>query len=164
MILLRKPSQTTIQDFLNSQAQLDFTYQGAGATAQVPPPGYLLDQTRIELGSGERVFAAGKTALESWGHFQLGWVQAWPRDTPIQPGEVVAVIARFMGLWWLNAARIVYVVDELGPCSRFGFAYGTLPDHVESGEERFRSNGIERTTLSATTFWLFRSRATFWRS
>ena len=29
------------------------------------------------------------------------------------------------------------VVDEPGPVRRFGFAYGTLPDHVESGEERF---------------------------
>jgi uncharacterized protein (UPF0548 family) len=34
----------------------------------------------------------------------------------------------------LNATRIVHVVDE--PES-FGFAYGTLPDHVECGEERF---------------------------
>ena len=43
-----------------------------------------------------------------------------------------------MGLWWTNAARIVYTIDEpLGPVVRFGFAYGTLPDHVESGEERF---------------------------
>jgi uncharacterized protein (UPF0548 family) len=31
----------------------------------------------------------------------------------------------------------VYVVDEQGPVQRFGFAYGTLPDHAESGEERF---------------------------
>jgi uncharacterized protein (UPF0548 family) len=28
----------------------------------------------------------------------------------------------------------LYVIDEP---RRFGFAYGTLPDHVESGEERF---------------------------
>jgi uncharacterized protein (UPF0548 family) len=31
----------------------------------------------------------------------------------------------------------VYVVDEPGPIRRCGFAYGTLPDHAESGEERF---------------------------
>jgi uncharacterized protein (UPF0548 family) len=37
----------------------------------------------------------------------------------------------------MNASRIVYVVDEAGPMTRFGFAYGTLPDHVETGEERF---------------------------
>lgn len=32
----------------------------------------------------------------------------------------------------------MYVVDEsIGSVTRFGFAYGTLPGHVESGEERF---------------------------
>ena len=46
-------------------------------------------------------------------------------------------MGRAIGLWWLNACRIVYVVDESGPISKFGFAYGTLPGHVESGEERF---------------------------
>jgi uncharacterized protein (UPF0548 family) len=58
-------------------------------------------------------------------------------ETPIQSGQVVAVIARLLGLWWLNACRIVYVVDEQGPVQRSGFAYGTLPEHAESGEERF---------------------------
>ena len=47
------------------------------------------------------------------------------------------MIARLFGHWWLNACRIVYVVDEEGPVTRFGFAYGTLPQHAESGEERF---------------------------
>ena len=37
----------------------------------------------------------------------------------------------------MNACRIVYVVDDEGPVQRFGFAYGTLPEHAESGEERF---------------------------
>jgi uncharacterized protein (UPF0548 family) len=32
---------------------------------------------------------------------------------------------------------IVYVVDEPGPLQRFGFAYGTLPGHAGTGEERF---------------------------
>jgi uncharacterized protein (UPF0548 family) len=49
----------------------------------------------------------------------------------------VAVIARALGLWWLNACRIVYIVDESEPLRRFGFAYGTLPGHVGTGEERF---------------------------
>lgn len=40
-------------------------------------------------------------------------------------------------MWSLNACRIVYVTEETGETERFGFAYGTLPDHVESGEERF---------------------------
>ena len=28
-------------------------------------------------------------------------------------------------------------MDDKGPVQRFGFAYGTLPEHAESGEERF---------------------------
>jgi uncharacterized protein (UPF0548 family) len=60
------------------------------------------------------------------------WIE--PRGIPIAPGEVAGVVAHALGLWWLNAARIVYVIDEP---RRFGFAYGTLPGHVERGEERF---------------------------
>ena len=46
-------------------------------------------------------------------------------------------MGRAMGLWWTSCCRIVYVVDETGPVSKFGFAYGTVPGHVESGEELF---------------------------
>src|SRR5690606_24987164 len=73
-----------------------------------------------------------------WKQFSLGWVETWPRNAPIEVGSTVAVIARAWGTWWLNAARIVYIVDEAGEdAQRFGFAYGTLPGHVEMGEERF---------------------------
>ena len=88
-------------------------------------------------GEGEPVFQSAIAALQRWEQFNLGWVEAWPSDVPIQKGEVVAVMGRAFGIWWLNACRVVYVVDEAGPISKFGFAYGTLPGHVESGEERF---------------------------
>ncbi len=122
--------------FLASQAQLSFTYEAMGATAETPP-GYVVDRTRIKLGEGESVFQSAIGALRRWEQFRLGWVEAWPSTTPLRTGEVVAVMGRAMGFWWLNACRIVYVVDETGPISKFGFAYGTLPGHVESGEERF---------------------------
>ncbi len=64
-------------------------------------------------------------------------MEAWPPEAQIQTGEVVAVVARRIGPWWLSACRVVYVVDEPGSVSRYGFAYGTLPDHAEAGEERF---------------------------
>ena len=44
-------------------------------------------------------------------------------------------MARALGHWWLKACRIVYVVDESGPISQFGFAYGTLPGHAEMEKE-----------------------------
>jgi len=137
MLLLRKPSPSTIRDFLATQANLDLTYSAVGSSAAEPPPGYVVDHTRINLGNGEQLFGAAKAALERWEQFRLGWVEAWPPNTPIHVGQVVAVVARLFGLWSINACRIVYVVDEDGPVKRFGFAYGTLPEHAESGEERF---------------------------
>lgn len=76
-------------------------------------------------------------ALVRWRQFDLGWVEAWSPETPIRTGDVVAVMSRQFGLWWLNACRIVTVVDEVKPITCFGFAYGTLPDHAGAGEERF---------------------------
>lgn len=50
----------------------------------------------------------------------------------------MAVVARVLGVWSVNCARIVYTINDRGaPIQRFGFAYGTLPDHMETGEERF---------------------------
>jgi uncharacterized protein (UPF0548 family) len=137
MLSLRKPSAEAIRPFLEAQAKLLFTYSAVGATATTPPAGFAVDHTRIKLGEGETVFRSAIVALRRWEQFNLGWVEAWPSNTPIQSGEAVAVMGRAIGIWWLNACRIVYVVNESGPISKFGFAYGTLPGHVESGEERF---------------------------
>lgn len=137
MLLFRQPSPQMIQRFLDDQQGTEFSYPAVGPTATNPPAGYVLDRTRVKLGSGEQVFDSARSALERWEHFRLGWVEAFSSDTPIATDEVVVVIAHAAGLWWLNACRIVYVIDDGEPVSRFGFAYGTLAEHVESGEERF---------------------------
>jgi uncharacterized protein (UPF0548 family) len=137
MLFLRRPAQHVVRAFLEGQARLELTYRAVGATAAVPPVGYAADHTRVKLGEGEKVFRAARAALERWRQFRLAWVEATPDDTPIQEGAVVAILARSAGLWWLNACRIVRVVDAGGPVERFGFAYGTLPSHAATGEERF---------------------------
>lgn len=137
MLSPRKPSAEALGRFLKSQANLPFTYAAVGATAATPPPGYVVDHTHVSLGAGESTFRSAQAALQRWEQFRLGWVDAWPTDTPIRVGEVVAIMGRAVGIWWLNACRIVYVIDETEPNARFGFGYGTLPGHVESGEERF---------------------------
>jgi uncharacterized protein (UPF0548 family) len=47
--------------------------------------------------------------------------------------------------------RVVYVIDEP---DRWGFAYGTLPGHHESGEEAFVLHRTDdgRSVLSITAF------------
>jgi uncharacterized protein (UPF0548 family) len=79
--------------------------------------------------------------------FDLGWVRVFRTDTPIEVGATVAVLVRHFGFWSLNTARIVYVIKE---DRRFGFAYGTLDDHAERGEERF---SIELEAGSDSVFY-----------
>jgi uncharacterized protein (UPF0548 family) len=136
MLSLRKPTLESIRAFLAVQGKLELTYSAIGATATTPPSGYV-DHTRVKLGEGEQVYEAANAALSRWDQFRLSWLEAGPRDTPIRKGEVVAIVAKANGLWWMNACRIVSVIDEQGANPRFGFAYGTLPDHVGTGEERF---------------------------
>jgi uncharacterized protein (UPF0548 family) len=69
--------------------------------------------------------------------FSMPWVNLHSSSAPIQVGTDVAVSAHHFGFYSLNACRIVYVVDDDDPMKRFGFAYGTLVEHAESGEERF---------------------------
>lgn len=134
MFRLRQPTDAAIQTLLESQRRLELTYPQQGATREEPPLGYVVDRTRVRLGEGEHVFQQARRAISSWKQFELGWLKAVPANTPLRAGEVVAVVARTFGVWSLNAARIVYTIDEP---ARFGFAYGTLPGHAECGEERF---------------------------
>jgi uncharacterized protein (UPF0548 family) len=138
MLTVRKPSAELMRRYLAAQSRFDFTYSEIGTTATTPPANAVVDHARVQLGEGAAIYESARRALEQWKQFALGWVEAWPPDTPLRPGETVAVLIRAFGLCWLNAARIVYVVDESPESiTRFGFAYGTLPGHVEAGEERF---------------------------
>lgn len=145
---LREPSPERIRAFLSGQAGESFSYPAVGATRQEPvaaPAGYDLDHNRARLGDGVEAFEAACDAIRRWVMFPAPWTRIEPRGEhghpPIREGTVVAMVARALGLWWLSACRIVYTLDEssqTGPVRRrYGFAYGTLPRHVERGEERF---------------------------
>jgi uncharacterized protein (UPF0548 family) len=139
---LQKPTPDDILRLRSIQERLRFSYEPSGITkagvGASNATAYVVDHTHCELGRGEACFRAAVSALQNWQQFALGWLEASPTSTPIQTGEVVSVIACVGGIWSTNFARIVYTIDEQqGPIRRFGFAYGTLPDHMEAGEERF---------------------------
>ena len=73
----------------------------------------------------------------AWKQFDIGWVELFPRQAPVEIGTVVAVVIRHLGFWSMNGCRVLYHVDGDDAGCRFGFAYGTLTNHAESGEELF---------------------------
>lgn len=137
MFLLRKPSEEIVRRFIARQRDLPFSYRQVGATRDQPPDGYTVDHNRIRLGEGEGTYQRAIAALRSWRHFDLGWVSIQPPGETIEAGTTAAVKAKTFGFWSLSSCRIVYVINESAPVRKYGFAYGTLPDHAECGEERF---------------------------
>ncbi|HBL42463.1 MAG TPA: DUF1990 domain-containing protein, partial [Planctomycetaceae bacterium] len=71
-------------------------------------------------------------------HFRLNWVSLHRQAAVPESGQTVAILAHALGLWILNACQVVYVLEETEPVQRYAFAYGTLPEHAECGEERFQ--------------------------
>ena len=139
MFTFRRPTDDDIRKLLARQPGKPWTYEPVEVTrGGVPEPrlGWQIDHHRVLLGHGEKVFAAACDAIRTWKMFPPEMTRVYWPDSPQQPGDVVAVLyrARPFLLWMLFPARVVYRVDEP---RRYGFAYGTLPDHPERGEERF---------------------------
>lgn len=128
------PTKAQAQTWLNAVKNLPITYWERGATAwERMPQEFTHDEQRLKIGSGDADWKAAKQAIRNWKMFPTNWISlsGAPR---IKVGQQVLVTAKLLGLWWSNPARIVYTVEEE---DRFGFAYGTLPGHLEQGEELF---------------------------
>lgn len=139
MFLITKPTEESIAQFVDAQENSLFSYDEIGATrSDNAPNGYTLDRNRIQLGSGRETFDRAIEAVRNWKMFDLSWTKLYFDNTPIEVGKTVVVLIKHFGFWSLNASQIVYVLDETtGAIEKFGFAYGTLTEHGERGEERF---------------------------
>lgn len=101
--------------------------------SKVPPQ--RIDDVATVIGRGRADFEKACAALIAWRQFDLGWVELHPHRAPITAGTVVAVLIRHLGFWSLNGCRVVYQTHD--DDKAFGYAYGTLSNHAESGEELF---------------------------
>jgi uncharacterized protein (UPF0548 family) len=107
------------------------------ARADTAFPGADVDELRRAIGRGLADYERARQALLAWRHFALGWVELFPAHASVEPGQVVAVLVHHLGFWSLNGCRVLYRLEPSATETRFGFAYGTLTNHAEAGEEIF---------------------------
>ncbi len=137
MFLLQKPDGRRLRQIMDRYRDDQPSYSEVGHTRGQLPKGYQVDHHRVQLGVTREIFERARRAFSSWQMFRLNWLEpCWPWQ-PVKEGVLVGTLARIFGLWTVNVCRVVYVVEESGIVEKFGFAYGTLPGHVECGEERF---------------------------
>jgi uncharacterized protein (UPF0548 family) len=136
MFSLLRPSPRTMHAFLDRSRALPLSYGPIGLVDD-ETAGRNYDHTLVVIGRGRDEFERARTALASWKQFDLGWVELFPHGASHQSGTDVAVLIRHLGFWSLNGARVVYTVGDRERGDRFGYAYGTLTNHAERGEELF---------------------------
>jgi len=150
------PQKETLDAFLNQESQLTYTYPEVGASAEDTLSDYDNDYNYSTIGQGEEAWQKAKQALRDWQHFPQDWTKIYP-IAPLEKDAVVVVMIRLWGLWWKNSSRIVYTWDAP---DKFGFAYGTLPGHFETGEEAFwvEKNDVGEVSYHIRAF----SKPRFW--
>lgn len=141
---------------LRELSDLPFTYPEVGATATGRlPVGYAHLGFVTHIGMGRRRFEQAADAVMRWGMLRGAGV----RVTASSEVAVVGAVA-VVRLGFLRApCRVVYVIDE--PDLR-GYAYGTLPGHPESGEERFAVRHDPVTAAVFAEVAAFSRPATWW--
>jgi len=152
MFLLQRPSFELLTAFIERSRELPLSYAPIGL-AKHAAAGFSLDLARGEIGRGEEDYARATTALTEWRHFDLGWIEVFPPRARVVEGAVVAVVVRHFGFWSIHGCRVLYTIHEEQP-KQFGFAYGTLANHAESGEEIFK---VALEEASATVFYEIRA-------
>ena len=132
MFLITHPTDARIKEFLRTREKDSFSYPDVGASLNSSPSGYKIDHNRMMIGNGSDDFELAKNAVRQWKMFDVPGLKLYYPDTPIEAGRNVAPLAHHLGFYSLNSCRIVYVIEEP---TRFGFAYGTLTEHAEIGED-----------------------------
>lgn len=111
------------------------TYGHIGSTLGTEPvAGPHRHESNLKIGVGESALLAARDALCSWVPQRSLGASVTPPDVVPDLDETVVLGLGVGPLRLLVPNRIVAVVDEQ---DRYGYAYGTLPGHPESGEELF---------------------------
>jgi uncharacterized protein (UPF0548 family) len=155
MFLARRPSAAAIHEFLRESSNLPLSYGPVGILDEGGRSN--LDELTVAIGRGPADFARARAALMAWKQFEIGWVEIFPKQASVAAGTSVAVLIRHFGFWSLNGCRVVYGAGSPSDETRFGYAYGTLTNHAEAGEELFEVFIDPGTDLVS-----YRIRATSW--
>jgi len=137
MFLAHRPNAREIEQFMQDSQSLPLSYDQIGVAKQSPSD-FRIDETSGKIGRGKFAFERAKLALHEWRHFELGWVEIFPKNSSIEPGTTVAILVHHFWFWSLNGCRVVYELGDRPDDTSFGFAYGTLTNHAEIGEEIFQ--------------------------
>jgi uncharacterized protein (UPF0548 family) len=114
------------------------TYADVGATeSDVLPAGYRHVRRRMTLGTGAELFTAIASGMRAWGvHREAGLRLRLTTATPEDGSDFCAGLSLLVFTLWVPC-RVVWLRDDP---SFYGYGFGTVRGHPESGEEAFMAS------------------------
>jgi uncharacterized protein (UPF0548 family) len=148
VISLRRLSPTKVTALLAAAREAPLTYSEVGASRDERLPSGYHHVRRSERIGDAAAFDRAVVGLRTWAVQEGAGLRVVPSD-PVEPNATIIAVTSIGLVHVAVACRIVTVFKEP---DLFGFAYGTLRGHPESGEESFvieRRDGATFFTVSA---------------
>jgi uncharacterized protein (UPF0548 family) len=144
-IALGRRSEGDLERALDGARRAELTYHHVGSTLQRRAVPGVPDRSVAREVPG--TLAAAEAALRAFAPHRGIRARVVPPDAAVEVRRSLIVVVPFGPVEMCVPTRIVAVVDEP---SRFGFAYGTLPGHIEAGEELFVAEALDADRLRLT--------------
>jgi uncharacterized protein (UPF0548 family) len=144
-IALGRRTGETLEEAYARALSAELTYRHVGSTLQPGSVPGVRDMTVVREVPG--TLAAAQATLRCFAPHDGIRARILPPDAALEVRQTLVVVLPFGPIEMCVPTRIVVVVDEP---TRFGFAYGTLPGHVEAGEELFLAEAVDADRLRLT--------------
>ncbi len=137
MICLKHPTTAVLDRYVRCQER-EAVFSDDVRIPDPVPAGFVRNHHRGCLGSGADAFAAARAAVSQWKQFPGGWIAVHPSHRAARLGQTVAVVARCLGLWSVNACRVIDISEcDDDETARLAITYATLCGHMLEGAECF---------------------------
>jgi len=94
MFLSRRPSPKQVAAFIAESRELPLSYDPIGLADQ-DRVWFKVDERTAIVGHGKEAFGRARLALGRWSHFDLGWVEVFPKSARLGYPVTRVLQARF---------------------------------------------------------------------
>jgi uncharacterized protein (UPF0548 family) len=132
---------------LAEQSNLEVTYASSGMVAHSQVPKRFKETGgSVVLGYGRSVFDAATQNIKQWRVHEQAGLHVIPRGAEVRESSDVILLMNLLIGYVTVSCRVVSMTHSN---DQWGFDYGTLPHHVERGEELF---SVALATDDSVTF------------
>jgi uncharacterized protein (UPF0548 family) len=132
---LRRPNDKKLESVLAAQSKLAVAYSPSGMFKR-PHTLWGFKETggSVMVGHGQRVFDTATQNIKRWRVHECAGLTVTPRGAEVRESADVILLMKLPIGYVTVSCRVVSVTQSK---DQWGFTYGTLPHHVERGEELF---------------------------